>query len=602
VGATTPTTGVFSALTVNDNSTLGSSNSDTVNFNARVASDLVPSTDNTYDLGVTGHEWRNLNIDGTANIDSLVVDTADIDGGTIDGTTIGATTPSTVAATTISASIDSTSAALAVQNTVAGAGKYSRFTLGNDASASLTDFYAFSSTYTPSVWEKANGSAIVNVGAGGISFGASAGDVRIFAGSLSTVHGLFTSTGLNSTAIGATTPSTGAFTTLGASGKFTAGSGSYSAGDGSIYVGSSTGLTIIGKAGSTNDVFIASAAGEAVIRNPTGTYNVVVGNASGTISLANTTAVTGALSSTGNATFGSTATSGNITLGQVTNTTVDNSIVLRTGSTKTAWQIGAQFNVDNGFEITPSTAVGGTTFTTPVFQVTATGVAVTGALSATGNTTIGAATGGPELSLSGGSGTGGGIIKLLKGGALKWMVGNQSAILGDTSDNLLVYNYATSANVAQFSSTGLAVTGELSSTTGATFATSSGSVGIGTASPAAALDITCASGSTLLLRKSNNQPYLQFKSSAGNDIYLNNTTTALNITKNDATTAIASFTQSGNVGIGTTSFGTSAVTVLGIANGTAPSSSPAGMGQLYVESGALKYRGSSGTVTTIANA
>jgi hypothetical protein len=100
VGATTPSTGVFSALTVNDNSTLGSSNSDTVNFNARVASDLVPSTDNSFDLGVTGHEWRNLNIDGTANIDSLVADTADINGGTIDGTTIGATTPSTVAATT----------------------------------------------------------------------------------------------------------------------------------------------------------------------------------------------------------------------------------------------------------------------------------------------------------------------------------------------------------------------------------------------------------------------------------------------------------------------------------------------------------------------
>ena len=60
--------------------------------------------------------------------------------------------------------------------------------------------------------------------------------------------------------------------------------------------------------------------------------------------------------------------------------------------------------------------------------------------------------------------------------------------------------------------------------------------------------------------------------------------------------------QGGNVGIGVLSFGTSASKVLGIANGTAPSSSPAGMGQLYVESGALKYRGSSGTVTTIANA
>lgn len=58
----------------------------------------------------------------------------------------------------------------------------------------------------------------------------------------------------------------------------------------------------------------------------------------------------------------------------------------------------------------------------------------------------------------------------------------------------------------------------------------------------------------------------------------------------------------GNVGIGTSSFGTSAAKVIGIADGTAPSSSPAGMGQLYVEAGALKYRGSSGTVTTIANA
>ena len=59
---------------------------------------------------------------------------------------------------------------------------------------------------------------------------------------------------------------------------------------------------------------------------------------------------------------------------------------------------------------------------------------------------------------------------------------------------------------------------------------------------------------------------------------------------------------SGNVGIGVSTFGTSAAKVIGLANATAPSTSPAGMGQLYVEAGALKYRGSSGTVTTIANA
>ena len=57
-----------------------------------------------------------------------------------------------------------------------------------------------------------------------------------------------------------------------------------------------------------------------------------------------------------------------------------------------------------------------------------------------------------------------------------------------------------------------------------------------------------------------------------------------------------------NFYVGTTSIGSSAVNVVGIANGTAPSSSPAGMGQLYVEAGALKYRGSGGTITTVAPA
>jgi hypothetical protein len=64
----------------------------------------------------------------------------------------------------------------------------------------------------------------------------------------------------------------------------------------------------------------------------------------------------------------------------------------------------------------------------------------------------------------------------------------------------------------------------------------------------------------------------------------------------------ATLDASGNLGLGVTTFGTSAVGVFGMANATAPTTSPAGMGQLYVEAGALKYRGSSGTVTTIANA
>lgn len=101
IGNTTPNTGAFTTLTVNDNTTLGSSNTDTVNFNARINSDFDPATDNAYDLGRTGHEWRNLYITGTANIDSLIADTADINAGTIDNTSIGATTAASAKVTTL---------------------------------------------------------------------------------------------------------------------------------------------------------------------------------------------------------------------------------------------------------------------------------------------------------------------------------------------------------------------------------------------------------------------------------------------------------------------------------------------------------------------
>jgi hypothetical protein len=92
------------SLQVNDNSTFGTSNTDTVDFVGRVASEFTPSTDNTYDLGRVGHEWRDLFIDGTANIDSLVADTADINGGTIDGATIGGASAASGKFTTLDAS------------------------------------------------------------------------------------------------------------------------------------------------------------------------------------------------------------------------------------------------------------------------------------------------------------------------------------------------------------------------------------------------------------------------------------------------------------------------------------------------------------------
>lgn len=60
---------------------------------------------------------------------------------------------------------------------------------------------------------------------------------------------------------------------------------------------------------------------------------------------------------------------------RITNTTggAGQGIELLTATTKKSWLLGAQYNVDQAFEITPSTANGGTTFTTPacVFITTA---------------------------------------------------------------------------------------------------------------------------------------------------------------------------------------------------------------------------------------
>ena len=56
---------------------------------------MIPTPDGSRDLGADTLEWRDLFIDGTANIDSLVADTADINAGTIDGATIGANSAST---------------------------------------------------------------------------------------------------------------------------------------------------------------------------------------------------------------------------------------------------------------------------------------------------------------------------------------------------------------------------------------------------------------------------------------------------------------------------------------------------------------------------
>jgi hypothetical protein len=50
---------------------------------------IEPTTDNDIDLGSNSKQFKDAYINGTANIDALVADTADINGGTVDAVTLG---------------------------------------------------------------------------------------------------------------------------------------------------------------------------------------------------------------------------------------------------------------------------------------------------------------------------------------------------------------------------------------------------------------------------------------------------------------------------------------------------------------------------------
>jgi hypothetical protein len=65
------------AVAFNGNTTLGNATSDTVTFTARVASSVLPSADDTYDLGSSSLQWRQLYADDiTVNATTLVTDAA----------------------------------------------------------------------------------------------------------------------------------------------------------------------------------------------------------------------------------------------------------------------------------------------------------------------------------------------------------------------------------------------------------------------------------------------------------------------------------------------------------------------------------------------
>ena len=101
------------SLTVNNNTTLGFSNTDTLDVRARIISDLEPNTNNAKDIGTSGRNWRdgffgrnldtvNLSVTGTTSFDGSQGTVGQVLTSAGTGATPTWTTPTTGTVTSVS--------------------------------------------------------------------------------------------------------------------------------------------------------------------------------------------------------------------------------------------------------------------------------------------------------------------------------------------------------------------------------------------------------------------------------------------------------------------------------------------------------------------
>jgi hypothetical protein len=178
--------------------------------------------------------------------------------------------------------------------------------------------------------------------------------------------------------------------------------------------------------------------------------------------------------------------------------------------------------------------------------------------------------------------------------------GSTNNIVNDASGNVTVGGTLTASTITSPSATALTI--QSAGTTAVTVDTSQ-NVGIGTSSPLSKFEVDVGRSTF----SASSEPYsigVRYNNTGGR-FYVG--AASASATPDMVFSAATGdermrITNAGNVGIGTTSVG-GGVVVVAIADATTvPASNPTGGGVLYVQAGALKYRGSSGTVTTIAAA
>ena len=304
--------------------------------------------------------------------------------------TVGATTPSTIAATTISATGTVTFG-------TGGTGAQNDLAIVSGSSAS---------GYGPAIRLNRNSVVKGQIGTQSSILGDNSDNVLVYSGGANvgiyasgTLAATITSTGLNSTAIGATTPSTGAFSTLSSTGIYT---NTNSAGAAAIVATSTSvnGAAISVKSTDTGgrDWWLLSngsgsgVAGTLSLYDSVANVRALTATSAGFIGIGTNTPavrldVSGTINSTGLAVTGTLSATGTITAGdliQMANTANANRINIFSnvyGFGIDSSDLVAYANTGNGFSV----KIGGSGYnSTLVTRTTSTGLAVTGALSATG--------------------------------------------------------------------------------------------------------------------------------------------------------------------------------------------------------------------------
>ena len=76
VNTITPNTGdtvtVSGSLTTTGKFTIGDSNTDTVAITAELTSSIIPDVNNAFDLGSSTKQWKDIHIDSTGFIDTII--------------------------------------------------------------------------------------------------------------------------------------------------------------------------------------------------------------------------------------------------------------------------------------------------------------------------------------------------------------------------------------------------------------------------------------------------------------------------------------------------------------------------------------------------